>query len=138
MTSILDKIKNKLGMTNAQADSKGHVLGTRESNTMTPLPRPEVTQEKEEPKVIEVCFEEQTMGMQVESAKDGLPRITKVFEGSIAARKGVCIGDLIIAIDNLEISSYDQCMELLQNSVRPLNLRYYYHYLCGPHRRRFD
>ena len=65
------------------------------------------------------------MGMQVEAAEGGLPLITKVFEDSSAYQHAVKPGDLIIAIDDLEITSYDHCMDILKGSARPINLRYF-------------
>ena len=110
MSSIFNKIRSSLGL-EAKSESKGHILGSRE------LP-PERT------KVFEVCFQEEKMGMQVEAAEGGLPLITKVFEDSSSYQHGVKPGDLIIAIDDLEITSYDHCMDILKGSARPINLRY--------------
>ena len=40
------------------------------------------------------------------------------------AQHGVEPGDLIIAIDDLEIISHDHCMESLKGSTRPIDLGY--------------
>ena len=115
MSSIISKIRSSLGL-ESKTESKGHVLGTRES------PSKDVSMSAT--KVFEVCFEEDKMGMQVEAAEGGLPLITRVFDGSSAQRHRVCPGDLIIAIDNLEINSYEHCMSILKDSGRPINLRF--------------
>ena len=115
MSSIFSKIQRSLGL-ESKAESRGHVLGTRESSSSKG--------ESAGAKVFEVCFEEEKMGMQVEAAEGGLPLITRVFEGSSAARHKISPGDLIIAIDNLEISSYDHCMGILRDAGRPINLRF--------------
>ena len=113
MSSIFNKIRSSLGL-EAKSESKGHILGSRVSPP----------EEAERTKVFEVCFQEEKMGMQVEAAEGGLPLITKVFEDSSAYQHGVKPGDLIIAIDDLEITSYDHCMDILKGSARPINLRY--------------
>lgn len=121
MSSIFSKIRSSLGL-ESKTESRGHVLGTRES--------PPSKDESAGTKVFEVCFEEEKMGMQVEAAEGGLPLITRVFEDSSAHRHRIRPGDLIIAIDNLEINSYDHCMGILRDSGRPINLRFKSKSLC--------
>jgi S1-C subfamily serine protease len=128
MSSFFDKVKRSLGIADKK-EEKGHILGTRESNGKATKKSGSSagtsvdTASSGGAKIIEVCFEEPTMGMQVEATDGGLPLITKVFSGNAADQKGVRVGDMIIGIDGVDTVSYDACMQILKNPARPMNVR---------------
>ena len=121
MSSLFKKIKDSLGGKSSQ--SKGHVLGTRQQSPSSSASNDQGANKSSSPKTIEVCFEAQTLGMQIESASGGLPVVKTVYPETAAESKGVLAGDIVIAVDNAEISSFDQCMHFLRGTERPINIR---------------
>lgn len=125
--SIFSKLKSSLmGDSKKPQAGRGHVLGTRETNAAivsAASSSGSLSGGRAGERLVEVCFEEQSLGMQLHSL-DGAPVITKVLPDTEAARKGVAEGDVVVGIDDVSVHSFDQCMQVLRALGRPVSLRF--------------
>jgi len=72
-----------------------------------------------------ICESNDTsLGMSFEKDPElGLERIVQIFPGSWAQRQGLLIGDIVIAVGGIALSSSDDLFALLEGSSSPLHIK---------------
>lgn len=120
MASFLGSIKKGLGLSKSN-DTKGQVLGGN--------PTSDAGSNCSNFQHYNVEFTDHKLGMgiaEVSISSVRRPVVTEVVEKSEAHRKGVRVGDEIIALENNEIHNFESFSESISALGRPITLRYYH------------
>lgn len=106
MSTLLDKLKSKLGLKSKNEPSKSPSTSAQISN-----------------ECLDVTYNETTLGITVQPNLQGQPHVTAIASNSISQRCGVDVGDTIISVDGNRVLHYDDFMSIFPALPRPLTIR---------------
>jgi hypothetical protein len=81
--------------------------------------------QQEQPQCKVVVFQEDQMGMAMTKGNVGEAIVTEVTRGSPAWRAGVVVGDVILGINALRTSDFNEILWVMRHAERPMHLLLY-------------
>jgi C-terminal processing protease CtpA/Prc len=126
MSSFFNKLKNSVqkavGLKQAV---KGHKLGdgSEDPDSLDPLVDAVSLDSIYGNTIYDITFTTEVLGIGVTPDKDGLPRVAMINNTKLTQDHSLRVNDLIIAVDNNDVLSFDSFMETICVIGRPVTIR---------------